>query len=199
MKKWISLLLALTCLFSLTGCAESYPAQAADGTAWDESWTILGKTLGVEDPGNGLTLLENPVVLTGDDTHYATWTIGEPSTYINEDEDETDLYPAQLYLLLYGCADHASAETAVSDWMEREEETYTVLETVTETYNGQEYTLLIYQCGSETNPYSRGVAAFGVYETYAVSAEITCVDTFDGDEQSILADFLNGCHYSAEQ
>lgn len=198
MKKLMTLILALAWMFSLTSCTGSYPEKAVDGAQWDKDWTILGTTLGVEQPGNGLTLSENPLVLTGRNTHYATWTVGEPASYVNSDGEDTDLYPAELYLLLYGCADAEEAKATVSDWMEREQDTYTVTGTATETYNTQEYTILTYQCGSETNPYSRGVSAFSVYENYAISAELTCLDTFEGDEHQMLQDFLNGCHYSAE-
>jgi len=64
--------------------------------------------------------------------------------------------------------------------------------------NGQEYTVLAYDCGSETNPYERGVSAFGVYRSFVVVAELTCTEDYTGDEQALLAEFLNGCHYSAE-
>lgn len=198
MKKLIAIVLVFACLLSLTGCSGGYPEEAVDGTAWDKNWTILGSTLGIENPGHGLTLLENPVVLTGDDTHYATWTIGEPTSYVNEDGKDTDLYEAELYLLLYGCADEDNAAQAVADWMKREEDSYNVSETKQISCNGQDYSFLIYTTSSETNPYSRGVSAFAVHETYAVSAELTCTENFDGNELEILTDFLNGCHYSAE-
>lgn len=197
MKKLLSLFLALAGLLTLAGCA-SYPDKAIDGTQWEESWEMLGSVLGVEAPGHGLTLLANNVVLAGDDTYYATWTVGEPTDYVNEDGDDTDLYEAELYLLLYGCADEENAEDASAEWMARETGTYTITETRTETYNGQEYTVLVYQCGSDTNPYSRGISAFGIYENYVVVAELACLDSFPGDEQEILSDFLTGCHYSAE-
>lgn len=197
MKKLLSLFLALAGLLTLAGCA-SYPDKAIDGTQWEESWEMLGSVLGVEAPGHGLTLLANNVVLAGDDTYYATWTVGEPTDYVNEDGDDTDLYEAELYLLLYGCADEENAEDASAEWMARETGTYTITETRTETYNGQEYTVLVYQCGSDTNPYSRGISAFGIYENYVVVAELACLDSFPGDEQEILSDFLTGCHYSAD-
>lgn len=193
-NRWMAVLL---CLLFLTGCGASYPKQAADGSEWDESWTILGTELGVEAPGNGLTLGENPVVLTGDDTHYVTWTIGDPTSYVNEDGHDTDLYPAELYLLLYGCADETNAQQAVDEWINREKKTYQVSETKQITCNGQDYTLLVYNTQSESNPYSRGVAAFGVHDNYAVSAELSCTAEFEGNEQEILAQFLNGCHYAA--
>lgn len=197
MKKQLCLFLALG-LLGLSGCSPHYPDRAADGTDWDKDWTLLGSVLGVEAPGDGLTLLDNNSILTGDDLYYAAWTVGEPTSYTNEDGKEVDLYPAQLYLLLCGCADGSYARQTMEDWLAREEETYTILETRTETHNDQEYTVLTYECGSETNPYSRGASAFAVCGNYAVSAEFTCQEGYDQPATEVLSRFLDGCHYSAE-
>lgn len=96
-----------------------YPDQAADGAAWDKSWEMMAKAVGIEPPGHGLTLLANNSVLAGEDTYYAAWTAGELVQYTNADGDEVDLYPAQLYLLLYGCADETAAEEACADFLAR--------------------------------------------------------------------------------
>lgn len=197
MKRWKYGLTALllTGLLGLSGCS-SYPEQAADGTPWDPDWTMLGSVLGAEEPGNGFSLLENYSVLTGEDIYYATWVAGEPSAYTNEDGEDVDVYDAQLYLLAVGCADESYALQNQEDWIARQQETYTVTETWSETRNGQEYTLLAYECGSETNPYQRGVSAFTVYGNYAISAELACRAEFTGQEREILLRFLDGCHYS---
>lgn len=175
-----------------------YPDRAEDGTAWDKSWEMLGTVLGVEAPGNGFELLNNDTVLAGDDTYYASWVSGEPTDYTNAEGKSVDLYPAQIYLLLYGCADEQSAGEAMADWMAREEETYEVWGRRSERVNDRDYSLLIYNCGSDTNPYSRGVSAFTRYGSYVVIAELTCTDAFTGDEQRLLTDFLNGCHYASQ-
>lgn len=174
-----------------------YPTQAADGAVWDKEWAILGSALGVEEPGNGLVLLDNNAALTYQDLYYAAWAIGEPSVYINEEEDEVDLYPAQLYLLLQGCKDEKNARMAVDEWSGLQRKTYSILESRTETHNGQEYTVYLYEISSDTNPYARGVSAFTTYGRYALSAELSCQDSFDGDEEAILAEFLEGCHFNA--
>ncbi len=196
MKKALCLFLSFW-LLGLSGCAR-YPDQAADGTKWDKDWTTLGSALGVEEPGDELVLLDNNSVLTGDDLYYASWAVGEPEVYTNEDGKEVDLYTAQLYLLLCGCADSSYAQQTMEDWIQREKETYTVTETRTETRNGQEYTLLVYECGSETNPYSRGASAFAACGNYAVSAELACQESYSGQADEVLLRFLDGCHYSAE-
>ena len=186
MKRWkygvISLLLAG--LLGLSGCSQ-YPEQAADGTPWDSNWTMLGSVLGAEEPGNGFSLLDNYSVLTGEDIYYAAWVAGDSSAYTNEDNEEVEVYDAQLYLLAAGCADASFAQQNLDEWISKEQETYTVTETWNETRNGQEYTLLAYECGSNTNPYSRGISAFTVYGTYAISAELACQEDFTGQERDI--------------
>ena len=194
MKKTICIFLAL-CTVLLCACG-GYPKRAADGSEWSEDWVILGTVLGVEEPGSGLSLRENNAVLTGDDLYYASWTAGGSVSYINEDGKEVELYDAQLYLLLFGCADGDFAWQAVDEWIARENETYNVTGTREVSCNGQDFTLLLYECGSNTNPYSRGAAAFTVYGSYAVSAELACRDVYSGDEEAVLLSFLEGCHYA---
>ncbi len=198
MKRWKYGLTALllTGLLGLSGCSH-YPEQAADGTPWDPSWTMLGSVLGVEEPGGGFSLLDNYSVLTGEDIYYADWAAGQPTAYTNEDDEDVEVYGAQIYLLVEGCADETYARQNQEDWIARQQEIYAVTETWSETRNGQEYTLLSYECGSETNPYQRGVSAFTVYGNYAISAELTCREDFTGQEREILLQFLDGCHYSA--
>ena len=191
----LAFILCLTCI--LCGC-EKYPSQAADGSVWDKNWTMLGSAMGVEEPGNGFALLDNNLALAVSDTYLAMWTSGEPIPYVNADGDEMDIYEAQIYLLLLSCKDAQSAQAAVDDWVLREGETYTVTDTRTETFNGQEYTVLNYLTRSETNPYSRGVVCFAVFENYAVNVELACLEEYAGDETAVMAAFLEGCHYSAE-
>ena len=174
-----------------------YPDRAADGAVWDKEWTILGSALGVEEPGNGLTLLDNNAALTYQDLYYAAWAIGEPRAYVNAEDDEVELYPAQLYLLLQGCKDAENAQMAIDEWSGLQQQTYTILERKTETYNGQEYAVYVYETGSDTNPYARGVSAFAARGHYALSAELSCQDSFGGDAEAILAEFLTGCHFNA--
>lgn len=182
----------------LQSWGEKYPSLAVDGAAWDRDWTMLGSAMGVEEPGNGLTLLDNNLALAASDTYLATWGRGDAIPYVNADGDDMDIYQAQVYLLLLSCKDEQSARAAVDDWIAQEEETYTVTDTRTETHNGQEYTVLRYLTRSETNPYSRGVVSFAVFENYAVNVELACMEDYDGDEAAVMAAFLDGCHYSAE-
>lgn len=197
MKRWkYAAALLMTGLLMLSGCGQ-YPEQAADGTPWDPNWTMLGSVLGAEEPGNGFSLLDNYSVLTGEDIYYAAWAAGEPTDYTNEDGEDVQVYDAQIYLLAAGYTDEAQAQQNQEEWIARQQETYAVTDSWSETRNGQEYTLLAYECSSETNPYHRGVSAFTVYGTYAVSAELACRESFTGQEREILLQFLDGCHYSS--
>ncbi len=38
-------------------------------------------------------------MLTGEDIYYAAWVAGDSSAYTNEDNEEVEVYDAQLYLL----------------------------------------------------------------------------------------------------
>ncbi len=195
MKQFICCLAAL-CLL-LAGCAQSAPEQAADGAAWDESWTTLGGVLGVEAPGHDLTLQDNKDALSIAGMYLASWTIGEGAPYTNEDGDEVVLYPARLDVLVYGRKDSAAAQQTLKEWTARQAEIYDVAGSEEQTCNGQDYAVFAYTCKSDSNPYARGVSAFGTYKNYAVSVELNCLDSFTEDERTILTDFLNGCHYAA--
>ena len=56
---------------------------------------------------------------------------------------------------------------------------------------------MTYTFSSETNPYQRGASAFGLYRNYAVNVELSCLKDFEGDAQTLLANFLERCHYAA--
>lgn len=195
MKRFPVCLLAL-CLL-LSGCTKTAPEKAADGAAWDESWTTLGGVLGVEEPGHDLELRDNNEALSVTDMYLASWTIGEGAPYVNEDGDEVVLYPARLDVLVCGRKDADAAQQALEEWTARQAETYDVTASGKQTCSGEDYTISAYTCKSEANPYSRGVSAFGVYKDYAISAELNCLDSFTEDEAAILTDFLDGCHYAA--
>ena len=200
MQKWLIIPIIIAIIVGaalLVPAFSRYPSEAVDGTKWDKSWEMLGTVLGVEEPGNGFQLLNNDTALAGDDTYYASWVAGEATDFTNAEGKDVDLYPAQIYLLLYGCADEAAAKEAYADWMAREEKTYAVRERRSATHNGQAYELLLYDVISNANPYSRGTSAFSRYGKYVVIAELTCTEAFEGDEQALLAEFLDGCHYGS--
>ena len=197
--KTIKLLLCMILMFSLTACSGKYPEQTSEGIAWDKEWEILGTIMGIEPLDYGLELLENPVVLTTDDTFYATYVSGEPEKYINDDQKEVDLYPLQLYILAYGCADEALANEAKLDWMDQERTTFRNVEEETIKIKNIDYTILHYDCKSETNPYARGISAYATYENYTMVIELMSVNEFEDDESAMIQNVLHHIHYAKKE
>ena len=198
-RKIPALLAALSLSLGLCAC-QSYPSTDTQGNAWQEDWTILGRVVGVEDPGHGLVPLENPVVLTGSDTYYATWSMGEPEPFTNEEGKETDLYEAQVYMLVYGNDEKKGEDPAstIKDWMDREKESYEILEEREVTVADMTYTVLDYRVLSDSNPYSRGASAFAVFGDYSINVEFSERDLCSEDPDQVLEDFLSACHYNSE-
>ena len=187
---------ALVLLLCLSGCGGTAVPKTADGLEWSEDWVTLGRVVGVDTP-EGLTWRESSDTLAPRGMYYAAWSAGEEVPYVNEDGEDARLYDAQLAYLLAGYDDTGKAEEAAAEWLGMAEEQYEVEETATENRGGQEFTVLTYTCASGTNPYARGASAFGTYGNYAISAELTCRESFDGSAREILEDFLDHCHYAA--
>lgn len=196
MRRAAAMILAGAVGLSLTGCGQNIPAAAADGAKWDDGWVNVGGIVGVDTPA-GLDSRENDDTLGMNGMYYATWSSGDAEPYTNADGDEAELYDAQVYLLLAGYDEAGKAEDSASEWLDMAAQQYTVEDTATETYNGQEFTVITYTFSSDTNPYQRGASAFGVYRNYALSVELSCRDAFGGNAKEVLTDFLEHCHYAA--
>ena len=196
MKKTFLLIAICTMLACLTGCGTKTPAMAADGTPWSKDWIKLGPTLGVEEPGHGLTLRDEK---SARNMFYTAWSIGEAQTYVNSSGQETNRYDAQLVLLVSSFDSTEDAQDSVDELLDLAGENYAVMDTSRQTYNGQEFTILTYTFPSDASPYARGVSAFAAFDTWVISAELACQESFEEDAQEILADFLSHCHYAAEE
>ena len=183
-------------MVALTGCGQMLPETAADGSSWNEDWVTVGSVLGVDTPA-GLTPRENNEALAAKGMYYATWSIGEASDYVNEEGEEAELYDAQVYVLLAGYDAAEKAEESMEKWLAMASSQYAVTQTYSGTYNGQPFTVLTYTYTSQTNPFARGASAFGVYRNYAISVEVSCQESFDGNELDVLMEFLKNCHYAA--
>ena len=196
MKKPVMLLLTAALCLGLTGCTSDRPPEtAADGSSWDGGWVTVGGVIGVDAP-EGMAPRENNEALAANGMYYATWSMGEAEPYTNEDGEEVELYDAQVYLLLSGGKSAEEAENTLTQWQELAKQQYVVEETDTQTHNGQEFTVITYSFDSETNPYARGVSAYGVYRNYAVNVELACQEDFDLDPEALMGQFLDNCHYA---
>lgn len=190
------ILLSMILCVCLAGCARlPAPEQAADGAAWSGDWVTVGNVVGVDTP-EGVTPRENNTALDIKGMYYATWSIGEETACVNAGGDDAKVYDAQFYLLLAGYDAPAKAEEALAEWQSMAASRYAVEETSEAVYNGQPFTVITCIYNSETNPYQRGASAFGIYRNYAVNVEISCLEGCDGDARTLLADFLEHCHYA---
>ena len=192
MKKLLVLCLALC----LTGCGRAAAPQAAARHTRSKNRVTRGHVIGVDTP-EGLTARESSDALSADGMYYATWSAGDAVPYVNEYGEDAQLYDAQLYVLLSGYASTEKAEEGMEELLSMAAERYTIEETKTEAYNGQEFTIITYAYKSETNPYAQGVSAFGAYGNYNIIAELSCRENFEGDALELLEDFLEHCHYVA--
>ncbi len=200
MKKLTFLLFcAITTAGILTGCASSLSEElqntSSSETAADGSIVKIGQYLTVTTPDNDLNFLSQNDSLAANGMYYATWTAGEATDYENSDGDTVDLYDAQLYLLLEESKNEAEASDNIDSWLSAAEDNYNISSYEDITVNGETYTVITYQCSSETSPYDHGVSAFSVHDTSAVCMELTCTDNYTGDLNTMLTDFLSGCSW----
>lgn len=193
-KNMIPLLTAFT-LF-LSGCSQS-PQSTSSGQKWQSEWTMVGKNIGIEAPAQ-LTLSENNEALAANGLYYATWVTGDSVPYTNSDGKSVDLYDAQLYFLASESRNGEKALENCANWLDKARENYDIKTEETVICGEQSYTLITYQCAGEDTPYAKGVSAFGTHGVNAVCAEFTCVENYEEDLESILTEFLNGCHYRAD-
>lgn len=196
MKRYGKCMLAGALCLILTGCGGPLPPeQAADGQEWNEDWVTIGQVVGVDTP-EALEVCENNEALARYGMYYATWSMGEAVPFVNEDGEDAELYDAQVYLLLKGGKSAEEAENTLRQWQELAQQQYQVEGEETQTHNGQEYSVITFTYGSESNPYSRGVSAYSVYRNYAVNVELACQEDADLSPEELLEQFLDNCHYA---
>ena len=188
---WIFALLAA---LVLTGCSS---ADQELPPGWDESWVRVADCIGVE-PLDGFTLNESNDLLSVSGLYYTTWASGDGQDFVNADGKEAVVYDAQIYVLLEECRSGSAAEEAVEAWITREKQSYETGDADTKSLGGQDFEILPLISGSEGNPYTHGTAAFAARDEWAISAELVCSDSFSGDSQMILEQFLDGFHYNDE-
>ena len=182
---------------TLTGCS-LFPAVTDSRSSIDPDspYTSIGTCLTVHNTDERLTLHDNMDTLSSDGLYYASWTAGNAEPYENSDKDTIDLYDAQLYLLLGEYGSTETAQANIDEWLEAGQNSYRVTDEETITCGEQVYTVITYDFVNESNPFARGVSAFGVIGSNAVCVELTCREQYDEDLKEMLITFLNGCTYS---
>lgn len=199
-KLKILMCIAIVALFSLAGYYYvSLPMQ--EGTqedTWSDSGFLkVGHSLVIQNADNRLSFLDSKDVLSANGLYYAAWTIGSPEPYENSEGTVVDLYDAQIYLVLGEHKNSAEADKDVTKWLDAAKGNYEVLTEEEISCGGQSYCLLTYNCINESNPYERGISAFGVYDNTAVCIELTCRESFEEDLRTILIPFLDNCTYGS--
>lgn len=193
MKLKLKFIYCLICFtFLLPSCT---PSKGA-GTTQDGDYTVVGKNLKIKNNNAELVLLDNKDALAASGLYYATWVIGNPETYENSDGDTVDLYDAQLYLLSEEAGDSPEAQENLDSWLKTARTKYDITDEKTETFNGQEYLIITYNCKGDNNPYSRGISAFGISGSNTVCIEFTCRENFNKELRPVLTNFLNNCYYN---
>lgn len=195
MKK-IKLLFTICLSLILFGCA-SKPHTDTNQQKWQDEWTNVGTNLSIEVPEQ-FVLIDSNETLAADGMYYTSWGTGKCVPYENSDGNSIDLYDAQLYLLTSEASSTENAKSSCNAWLSAAKENYEVQEEDTLNINGQDYTLLRYNCISEDNPYDHGISAFGICDATAVCAELTCLSDYTQDLETLLTNFLNGCHFKTD-
>ena len=187
-RKVFTLIMVLVLL--LTGCGSN--ARQAN---WDEDWTVIAPFLAAE-PMEGFAFGESDDVMGIGGVYYATWTNGDARSFTNAEGEETVIFNSQIYVVIQECRSEEEAQQNIAAWKVREKQNYQVSEEFGINLNDHDYTILTMISGNEGNPYGFGMAAFTVSGTNAICVELVCSDTFTGNHQVVLEEFISGLHFS---
>ena len=194
MKKIGFFMILCVILAGLTACGVKGPAATVDGAPWDDNWIMVGLKIGAENPGTDFTLRD---VKGAKKMTFTAWSAGEAQPHTNAQGEESNVYDAQLVVLVVEAGTAEAAQASVDEWLSLAGDAYTVTNTAQQVLGGQEFTVLTYDFSSETSAYARGASAFAVYGGCAISAEFACQDSYEGNPAEILTGFLENCHYAA--
>lgn len=188
------LALALPLLLLLSSCSEEGPDLEALG--WEEDWTAVGDLLAAETP-EGFALEDSNGALDASGIWYNAWSSGEASV----SEDFGTYYGAEIFLLVQECKNPEEARSTVKGWAGYERASFTRGETESREYAGQEFQIcpLLPSENHDGTPYFDGMEAFAVRGSLAISVELLCLESFQGDREAALAGFLSGLHYNDKE
>lgn len=191
MKKQL-LCLILIPVMLLCGCGKEQELPAD----WSPQWTVVSPLLAVE-PLDGFTLNESNDALYLSGIYYATWVTGPARTHINQEGEASQAFDAQIYVVVQECRTDSAAETAISQWIAREQTYFTTGSQHSAAWAGQEYTVLPLTGAGEAAPYSHGAAAFAQRDRWAICVEALAAEDHPADMEAILEAFLKGFRFSA--
>ncbi len=190
------LLLIAASMTAFTGCgnsADTTQSSVVASSSEAAETVYIGKRLTVNNTDERLTFRDYNESLSLQGLYYATWSIGEAQEYVNSEEETVDLYDAQLYLILGETDSEDSASESFESWLSAAKENYEITNEEEVEIGEVTYTILEYDCVSETSPYTHGVSAFCLKEDCAVCAELQSQETYGEDLRSILESFLESC------
>lgn len=194
MKRLLSLFLTLVLAISLSGCVQGarLPAAMDDGTPWDKTWTGLGGRIGIEQPGQGFSLLTTNGNTKDAKLYYATWIAGAETVL----ENDAFAYESQLYLMAEPCTLETDAEDTLALWRDQLGGDFAITDERQLTAAGVEYTLVFYDCLAEDSHYACGVMALGIHKATAITVDLARVEGYDLDLGTFIEDFLDGFHFA---
>lgn len=153
----------------------------------------LGSSFTVDNTSESRILLNHIDTLARDGLYYAAWGIGEKEDCKDTNGKTISLHDAQIYFLLGEYPNVEQAEENMQVWLDTGRTNYEVVKEDTILFCGEECTRLIYRFADPESLYANGVSIFGVLENSAVCIELTCRETFTGDQIATMEDFLGAC------
>lgn len=190
MKKATIVISIILCLM-LSACGAKLPEKAADGTAWEDSWTTIGGFLGVE-PMEGWDILRNEDVLAAEGIFYTAWSYGASYTDTKESGDEITIYDGQIHLVLQEADSPKEAESTLQEWKALVAEHYPDGEVTPLEYLGESDTVTTYALSED----SRGASVAFVRGNHAIQVDVVTLNGTHLEPTEVLAEFLSRCHYA---
>lgn len=162
------------------------------------SVVTLGSHFQVDNTDSRRTLTNHVDTLAASGLYYASWGLGEISSYENGSEETISLYDAQIYLLLGEYSSKELAAENMQGWLDAAKTNYEVQNEEKIYFCGQDFTKLTYRFPGKDGPYANGISIFGTLDANAVCIELTCRESFADDPETTMDDFLSCCTYHAD-
>lgn len=183
-------------IFILTGC--SLISLETEAVTEDSSCITVGTIFEAKNLDSRLVLMDHKETLAADGLYYISWGMNRQETDKSKEEDDTQQYDAQLYLLLGEGKSSEEAQRNMDTWLTAAKSNYEIITEKDVSCNEQSYSVILYNRNSADSIYDKGISAFGTADHIAVCMELICTENFNEDLETILTDFLNNCSYSTD-